>query len=181
MGEVARVEGISRARLLASDYWARLRQRLALADETEDKSALCAALAGIADRSAGATLSFGACHGDWAPWNMAKTSNGLLVWDWERFTTGVPLGLDALHYWLQQELQSGRPDARSAAVELVGRAASLVAPLDVAADEAALTGLIYLADLATRYLVDRQAEAGARLGSPGSWLIPALNSRIAQL
>jgi hypothetical protein len=41
--------------------------------------------------------------------------------------------------------------------------------------------MLYLADLATRYLVDRQAKAGARLGAPGQWLIPAFVAEVAKL
>ena len=37
---------------------------------------------------------------------------------------------------------------------------------------AELTALLYLVDLAARYLADRQAEAGARLGVLGTWLLP---------
>jgi hypothetical protein len=181
MREVAGLDGISRAPLVTSAYWQRLGRLLSTADKNDDRSTLLDALGGIAERAGGATLSFGACHGDWSPWNMAKTSNGLLVWDWERFSTGVPLGFDALHHWLQGKLQASRPDPRAAAAECVNRAISLLAPLEVEAGEAAITASMYLADLATRYLVDRQAEAGARFGRPGRWLIPALNTSVARL
>jgi hypothetical protein len=154
---------------------------LAGADETEDRSALSEALSGIASRAGDAVLSFGACHGDWSPWNMARTSDGLLVWDWERFSADVPLGFDALHHWLQGKIQTTHPDPRQAAANCVERAATLLAPMEVEAGEAEITATVYLADLATRYLVDRQAEAGARFGRPGRWLIPALTSWIEQL
>ena len=38
-----------------------------------------------------------------------------------------------------------------------------------------------LIDLATRYVTDRQAEAGARLGVLGSWLLPVLVARVEAL
>jgi hypothetical protein len=44
-----------------------------------------------------------------------------------------------------------------------------------------LTALLYLVDLATRYLNDRQAEAGARLGVLGTWLLPVLIRRVEEL
>jgi hypothetical protein len=53
-------------------------------------------------------------------------------------------------------------------------AAACLAPFGVPADEAELVALLYLAELSARYLADRQAEAGARLGRPGTWLIPAI-------
>jgi hypothetical protein len=34
--------------------------------------------------------------------------------------------------------------------------------------------------LATRYLVDRQARAGAPRGAPGTWLIPAIELEVAR-
>ena len=47
--------------------------------------------------------------------------------------------------------------------------------------ESRLTTSVTVADVATRYLVDRQAQAGAPLGAPGTWLIPALVGEVAQL
>ena len=43
-------------------------------------------------------LPLGAWHGDWTPWNMSRRRGRLQLWDWERFETGVPLGLDRCHY-----------------------------------------------------------------------------------
>ena len=86
-----------------------------------------------------------------------------------------------LHCWLQSQVVPGRRDPRGAAAALIARAADLLAPLGVGSDEALLTTLAYLAELATRYLADRQAAAGARLGAPGQWLIPALAAAAARL
>jgi hypothetical protein len=112
---------------------------------------------------------------------MANVAAGLLVWDWERFAPGVPLGFDILHCWLQSQVVPGRRDPREAAADLIGRAASLLAPLGIGPAEALPTALAYVADLAIRYLADRQAAAGARLGAPGQWLIPALIAGAARL
>ena len=112
---------------------------------------------------------------------MASTRSGLLVWDWERFTAGVPLGFDVLHHWLQVQVISRKRDPRLAAADCVERAPALLAPLEIGSGEARLTALMYVADLAARYLADRQAAAGARLGAPGNWLIPALADRSARL
>jgi hypothetical protein len=181
MAEIARVAGIERAQLAESGYWQGLAGRLAAADQTPDRSGLAAAVDEIGTRAGGRELRFGAWHGDWTPWNMASTGAGLLVWDWERFTVGVPLGFDALHWWLQSQVVPGRRDPRAAAAGCVAGAARLLAPLDIPADKSRLTALAYLAELATRYLADRQAAAGARLGAPGQWLIPALAAGAAQL
>ncbi len=181
MTEVAGLEGIYERPLAASTFWHELVEHLAGADATDDKSALFEVIGDIATRAGDTTLSFGASHGDWAPWNMARTSHGLLVWDWERFRTGVPVGFDALHYWLQARIRSGRHSPLSAASECLQLAPSLLAPFGIDAAEAAVTSTVYLADLATRYLVDRQAQAGNVFGRLGEWLIPALAERCSRL
>jgi hypothetical protein len=181
MREVAGVSGISREPLRGGAYWQSLDARIAAADDTQDRHALREALDVVHGKAGDAVLSFGAWHGDWTPWNMASTRGGLLVWDWERFTAGVPLGFDVLHHWLQVQVISRRRDPRLAAADCVERAPALLAPLEIGSGEARLTALMYVADLAARYLADRQAEAGARLGVPGNWLIPALAERSARL
>ncbi len=109
---------------------------------------------------------------------MAVLADTLLVWDWERFTLGVPLGFDALHYELQRRIQVD-PDAAGAVERTVTPRAGAARPVRRAGRTAAeLTALLYLVDLATRYLADRQAEAGARLGVLGTWLLPVLVRRV---
>ena len=105
---------------------------------------------------------------------MASTADGLLVWDWERFATAVPVGFDPLHYRLQSDVVRGRRPPAEAADACVRDAAACLAPFGVPAGEARLVAVLYLAELSARYLADRQAEAGARLGRPGTWLIPAI-------
>ena len=146
-----------------------------MADEGPERAALGSAL----DRShAGATdtcLTFGAWHGDWSPWNMASTGRGLLVWDWERFAVRVPLGFDALHHWLQTRLARSTATRSTAAADRTWKCGrQLLAPFGISPLQARLTGIAYLAELAIRYLVDRQAEMGARNGDAGTWLIPAM-------
>ena len=64
-----------------------LRERLrSVVDRVRDISVSCA---------------FGAWHGDWAPWNMSRSSSGLVVWDWERFDGPVPFGFDRAHLHFQ--------------------------------------------------------------------------------
>ena len=88
----------------------------------------------------------------------------------------MPVGFDALHYWLQSEVVDGaRRSPALAAAGLVERAPGRCSPRSRSDPaQARLTALLYLAELSARYLADRQAEAGARLGAPGDWLIPAL-------
>jgi hypothetical protein len=194
MREVAGCAGTRTGSLAGCDFWTTLRARLdALtvapqgaprrADGTDRgaEARTLALAAGELIAGAGHTeLRFGAWHGDWAPWNMATTSAALLVWDWERFTPGVPMGFDALHYDLQRLLDRG-VDPGPAVDTILRRAQRLLAPFDVGAGAAQVTALLYLVELATRYLEDKQAEAGARLGVLGNWLLPVLTAKVAAL
>ncbi|MGN9906307.1 hypothetical protein ACTMTJ_02025 [Phytohabitans sp. LJ34] len=180
MREVAGCCGTSRSWLATSPYWAELRDRLDAVADRPEGAALGTAARTLVERGGDVDLRYGAWHGDWSPWNMATLADTLLVWDWERFTTGVPLGFDAVHYDLQRRIQS-TSDAEAAVEATLGVAAALLRPFEVTGAAARLTALLYLVDLAARYLADRQAEAGARLGVLGTWLLPVLVRRVAAL
>jgi hypothetical protein len=180
MAEVASVAGVRHAPLAASEYWQRLTERVDRTGGTE-RAALRAAIDQLATRAGISPVGFGSWHGDWTRWNMASTPGGLLVWDWERFTTGVPVGFDALHCWLQAEVVGGRRDPARAAADCVRRAPALLEPFGVPPALAGLTALLYLADLSARYLTDQQEQAGAPLGAPRQWLLPALTAGISGL
>jgi len=176
MREVARCLGVYPARLADSPYRGVLARRLS----TVDCTMLVTALARLLDRRGDTVLEFGAWHGDWAPWNMATLADAVLVWDWERFTPGVPLGFDAVHHELQARLERGE-DAGAAVDATLSRAPALLAPFGVTGNAAEVTALLHLVDLAARYLADRQADAGARLGVLGTWLLPVLVRRVGDL
>jgi hypothetical protein len=181
MAAVAGLGGVRRTPLHSSEYLAVLRRRLSSAGEGPDRATLLWLVDELDARAGDQILSYGTWHGDWTPWNMASTTDGILVWDWERFTPGVPLGFDALHYQLQAKVGPGHRDPVAAAAACPQDAPALLAPFCVAGEQAQVTALLYLADLATRYLCDQQAAAGARLGAPGSWLIPALRRGVVRL
>ena len=85
------------ASLIDTPYWAELRGRLR--DEVP--------LLDVVERlDGGRSVDVGLFHGDWSPWNMARSTEdarSLLVWDWERSRTGVPIGVDAAHHAFQVE------------------------------------------------------------------------------
>jgi len=173
------VVGVSLNKIAGSAFLARMTSRLASTLAGADRDALATALGTLA--AANPELSFGAWHGDWTGWNMASIAEGLLVWDWERFTQSVPAGFDALHYQLQTAVIRRRQPPPDAAAECMRAAPAALAPFGVPAAEAHLTGVLYLAELSVRYLADRQAEAGARLGRPSTWLIPAIEEAMRNL
>jgi hypothetical protein len=181
MVELARSAGTSVEVFATSGYLSRLTGRLERAGDGADRQALSRLIGRLAGAAGSASVTFGCWHGDLTPWNLASTWAGLLVWDWERFGSGVPVGFDALHYWLQTRVVRASVDPLLAARECAANAAQLLKPFDVPLAQANVTALAYLAELSVRYLVDRQANAGARLGAPGRWLIPAIESGIGQL
>jgi hypothetical protein len=107
----------------------------------------------------GIELAHGAWHGDWTPWNMAWVRAEVRLWDWERFSDGVPVGLDPLHYTLAH--YAGRIGWAQALTRIRDRAAEIVAPIGVSADEAEPVLLWYLLDLSRRYLL-ASGPAGGR-------------------
>ena len=183
MTELAGLAGIERGPAAQSPYWRRLRARLEeltaggpggddgyrQATARQVLHALC-----CLEPAASAPLSFGAWHGDWTPWNMTVAAGRVLVWDWERFQYGVPVGFDAVHYRLQAAAVRGRADPAAAADQAVTGAAGTLAPMGVRPAEAGLVAALYLADICARYLADGQAESGPPLGRVDAWLLPAL-------
>jgi hypothetical protein len=181
MREVAMACGASFARLAGSGYWLSLGERLTAVAGHPEGHQLGRAARRIATAAGTVGLTFGSWHGDWSPWNMRAVADSVLVWDWERFTIRVPVGFDALHFDLQQRI-STQSEPTAAVRQMLQAAPELLAPFDVVAPaQVRLTSLLYLVDLATRYLTDRQAEAGARLGVLGRWLLPVLVSTVEDL
>jgi predicted methyltransferase MtxX (methanogen marker protein 4) len=93
----------------------------------------------------------------------------------------VPIGFDALHYRLQRAVVRTGVEPRAAVADTVAAAPQVLAPFGVRATDARLVALLYLIDLAARYLQDGQAEAGARLGVLGQWLLPELVAQLADM
>lgn len=179
MAELASVRGLRRMRAVTSPYWRRLRPRLDALPQRELAAQLTRALDRLEPAAGEAELAFGSWHGDWTPWNMTMAGGCALVWDWERFRTGVPVGFDAVHYWLQGAIVRGGTPALGAAQRAWEIAAELVRPLDVEPANARLVVALYLIEIGVRYLHDGQAEAGAELGRIETWLLPALATATA--
>jgi hypothetical protein len=167
MREIASARGVTQGWLATSPYWAGLQARLgrtggsALAGRDLGGSALGGAAQRLVERCHDLGLRYGAWHGNWVPSNMANTERGLLVWSWERFAAGVPLGFDALHHALQERLRSGA-DPRAAAEQTVNQAAGLLTAFEVMPGTAEITALLYLIEVAARDLSGRHA-LGPRL------------------
>ena len=172
MAELAGVRGLSHQPLADSPYLGGLRARLRALADSEFAGPIGQAVELLSP--AAGILAFGSWHGDWTPWNMTMSRGRALVWDWERFETGVPVGFDAAHFWLQGAIIRGGIAPMDAAERAVTGAPEVLAPFGLDPGAASRVAVLYLAEIAARYLQDGQAEAGARLGRIGDWLLPVL-------
>jgi hypothetical protein len=93
LAEIARRQGTSERLLTESPYWESVRSRA--------PAAVVSVVDRLEKRFAGTSMRFGAWHGDFTPWNMARLSEGVYLWDWERAAPSVPLGLDLCHFLFQ--------------------------------------------------------------------------------
>ena len=84
----------------------------------------------------------------------------MLVWDWERFAAGVPVGFDALHYDLQPRALGQVDAAGAAAADSVRRAPGCSRRFGVPAGSAPAVAVLYLVEILTRYVGDGQTRWG---------------------
>ncbi len=171
---VSKMAGTARRPLAGSSYLAQLSEKILAVRQDFIAEPLQDIIDTIAAHST--ELTFGSWHGDWTQWNMAKADSKLLVWDWERFETDVPVGFDALHYAARVAVSQDGP-TQPVASQLVEGASNLLAHFGIASREAATVASLYLIDLALRYTLDAQRDAGGRSGKVEEWVIPALRAR----
>ncbi|OON33340.1 hypothetical protein BSA16_00955 [Micromonospora sp. Rc5] len=178
MVAVSRCAGVDHRPYAGSAHDRRLGAELAALGDRPEAARLRAVLDEV--RRVDPVLGLGAWHGDWNGGNSAALADGrVLVWDWERFADDVPLGFDALHRRVQTAITRAGVEPRAAAGRLITGAADDLTPFGQPAGVADLVAVLYLVELAARYLRDRQAEAGARLGHVDAWLLPAVEEHLA--
>lgn len=172
---VSQIVGLARVRerkLSASPYRQALDARIAKLGTRPEAAPLRGALHRLPDVS----LPFGAWHGDLTRWNIASTARRAFVWDWERLALDAPAGFDALHYDLNESVQSGVHPGVHRWLDSGSRLLRdpLMAERGLRPHTVSTVMALYLIDLATRYLHDRQAETGSRFAAVDDWLLPAL-------
>lgn len=148
------VGGIVPRRLGASAFVERLR---AAADGDADVAALADSLVA---RHGDTEVGLGAWHGDFVPWNIRTGRGATAVWDWERFETGVPGGLDRLHLRLQVAIQR-RGVNLTTALDRLRHGLDTTLP-DMPPAARAATFDTYIAALAARYLHDSALSGDQR-------------------
>lgn len=122
-------------------------------------------------------VGMGAAHGDWTPWNMAGVGHCLEVWDWERFQTAVPQGLDVVHFVLSSRgPHSDVPDA-----ELVAELSTSLRQCakDPALAEALLC--VYLLMMAQRYAADLEIHHAGAVENRFQWVLGKLSRHMDAL
>jgi hypothetical protein len=177
--EVARLNDPVRQPLAESAYWHDVQRQTVELPAGPRAARLADAVERLTRDAGQRVVTFTASHGDWSPWNMWQTERGLLVWDWERFETATPAGLDLLHFRLNDQLIRKAWSRDAAGHRLLAEAPEILA-LDPYADAAAPTALLYLVHLGLRYERDGQAAAGAALGRLDEWLLPAVEAGLAE-
>jgi hypothetical protein len=158
IAEVAGLWGRSTAPLAGSEYWAGLRER----QRAQAGSDVLDRAVDWVERQVGDTeIDFGAWHGDFTPWNMARLDEATYVWDWER-AGPAPAGLDLLHFLFQTVCRfEGKPPA-DAIASCTERAATLLTVLDVKPGSLPALWLLYRLELLLRYDEARMAGVLAR-------------------
>ncbi|MEJ5888065.1 phosphotransferase [Pseudokineococcus marinus] len=133
----------------------------------------------LMDERGGEELTFAPWHGDLNPGNVRLAARGpSVVWDWERYSEGVPLGLDLLHHDLTSAMDVQPPVA--AAASLASRSRAGLESLGLTSSDVLLVTALHLLELVTRYLEDRQDQAGSPLGRIEEWALPALETTVRE-
>lgn len=161
MIEVARCQPTMHPPLADSPYLAGLHRHIAHLDQTADVERIELALRSLERAHSATAVELGASHGDWAPWNMSTNGDQALVWDWEMFRTGVPVGFDAIHFDVQESVVRRSTPPREALASVMSKSSALLAPFGISRSAGQLTVRLYAIDLAVRYLADGELEAGA--------------------
>jgi len=154
IAEIAGLWGRSHGRLADSPYWAGVRARLAAGSGSET---LRKAVDWIEHRHGDEEIAFGAWHGDFTPWNMARLGERTYVWDWER-AAPAPAGLDLLHFLFQTVCRFEHRTPAEAVERCSKRTPGLLARLEVPPASEPVLWLLYRLELLFRY--DEAGHAG---------------------
>jgi len=155
MDELARSFDEGAQRLDEAPWWDRTIAQAELIPDPEQRRAYQFAAERLADLAGARRRAIGAWHGDWTSWNMAWRGERVQVWDWERFQTGVPVGLDRYHYYVNDSVVLGGGDI-AAAIDRGLRTAG-AAPED---REQLVSASSYLLTMASRYLPAAHRDGG---------------------
>jgi hypothetical protein len=122
----------------------------------------------------------GCWHGDWVPWNMTSHDDRVLLWDWEHFDDGVPLGLDGIHYRAQQLRMFKGTDPRVEDRWVRESTEWLLNTFQLPMPQVRAVILSYLLEINLRYLRDREHDPRGTPPREG-WGLPLIGRLTAEM
>jgi hypothetical protein len=180
MRELASHAGTTRSPLGESPWLRRLGERFESVTRDDWRRQLLKLYDTFTTMHGSTTLTFGACHGDWGPWNMSWLDGISQVWDWERYQAEGPIGLDAVHYTaLPALLQVG--NARLATTTLDGpsaRAVGQVLGTSEASPDVVAVIDSYLLEIAARFATDAGAYYAEPTALAANWYLDVAAARL---
>jgi hypothetical protein len=172
MESLGRAFGVRETPLKDSPWWVSLGDTVRALPPGEAGSHLVEAVETIDAAYGDRPLAFGAWHGDWTPWNMGWSRGQVLLWDFERFEVGAPVGLDACHFAV------GVPSPSRDADEIVRRLGTS-SPSDDP-EVAAVVRTVYLAAMNARYQVAAHSENGHLIAPLAAIMARCLSSWLSR-
>ena len=163
--EIAGLKGVESAALPTSAYWAELKARVDAATSGEDPSAtglLPRAMELLESTYGTREIAFGTWHGDFIPWNMKRAQGRLFIWDWERSSSSVPVGLDAARYDLDLRVKIKRESPRKAVRASAMSLGPVLEELGAPAGTATLVTTLHALEMVLRFQEARAAGVEGR-------------------
>jgi hypothetical protein len=174
--EIARLRPVRSGPLPGSSYVKRLIARQHALPATTLSAVLLASTTRLTDLPP-VTLRYGSWHGDWTPWNLTVADGQVRVWDWEKFQGDVPIGFDTIHYAVHGVSALTEHTPLQAFNLALDRAPTLLGAHGIDAHAALVVYWLYVLELGSRYLEDREGEAGTgAMSRLGDWLKPVLEA-----
>lgn len=172
--QVAAFEAASPSALADGEWGQKMAARVAALPAGADRTAIESGWTSLC-RTSVHEFSHGSWHGDLSPWNCISAGSTVLVWDWERWDTGIPVGFDLLHWHLFRGVADGLTFAQ-AALRLTQSGSDALTDSGLC-EPSYCDELInaYLIEIATRFTTDNQRAAGSEAGRITDWLPPALS------
>lgn len=170
MRELAHLSATQQQNLASTEYWSNLTHEISDLSGTPGAAEANDILGLVSERWGDAPVELGSWHGDWAPWNMGYRGDVVQLWDWERFSSPVPIGFDAIHFAAQQ-VRHNRSDTGKLESELSAQTSQLLSEMgsSTGAREPRLIMVLYLLTLSVRFMRMAAESEDRKLHPRGRW------------
>ena len=167
--------------LVEGPYWQQVKRRaLDAAQGLPWTDRVERIVSGLAAKWSGVDVIHCTSHGDFAPWNMARSTGSLDLWDWERASESRPLGVDSLHFCFEVAYHKQGRDPRAALDLALERSRPVLQDVGVEPPTAAAIRDVYALERLIRLLEGKlhglpideglAASLADALGAPGGAL-----------